>query len=120
MTDIDCTDLEAASARVEDAVRFDQIPHTTKLFTDFLYNYDRVARFYPDYGRTAAPLAARAREIGAGSFERDAVADALERINRRAGSSDLTFENINVLRRPGSVAVVTGQQPGLFTGPLYT
>src|SRR5262249_8219652 len=120
MTEIECHDLEAAAARLEDAIRFDQIPHTTKLFTDFLYNYDKVARFYPDYGRNAAPLVARAREISAGHYDRDAVADALERVNRRAGSSALSFENINVLRRPGSVAVVTGQQAGLFTGPLYT
>jgi bacillithiol biosynthesis cysteine-adding enzyme BshC len=120
MTDIDCTDLEAAAARLDDAVRFDQIPHTTKLFTDFLYNRDRVARFYPDYGRSAAPLADHAREVGAGRYNRDGVADALERINGAAGSSGLTFENINVLRRSGSVAVVTGQQAGLFTGPLYT
>ena len=120
MTEFDCQDLEAAAARLQDAVRFDQIPHTTRLFTDFLYNYDKVARFYPDYGRTAMPLAARAREIAAGSYDRQALADALERTARRAGSPDLTFENINVLRRPGSVAIVTGQQAGLFTGPLYT
>src|SRR5262245_24007255 len=120
MTEIDCHDLEAAADRLENAVRFDRIPHTTKLFTDFLYNYEKVARFYPDYGRNAAPLAARAREIGAGRYDRDAVADALERVNRRAGSSDRSFENINVLRRRGSVAVVTGQQAGLFTGPVYT
>src|SRR5262249_29364902 len=120
MTEIECDDLEAAAARLKDAVRFDQIPHTTRLFTDFLYNYDKVARFYPDYGRTAMRLAARAREIAAGSYDRQALADALERTARRAGSPDLTFENINVLRRPGSVAIVTGQQAGLFTGPLYT
>src|SRR5215467_13228369 len=120
MTEIYCQDLESAAARLDDALRFDRIPHTTRLFTDFLYNYDRVARFYPDYGRNAAPLAGRAIQIARGSFDRDGVADALDRINRRAGSSDLTFENINLLRRPDSVAIVTGQQAGLFTGPLYT
>jgi bacillithiol biosynthesis cysteine-adding enzyme BshC len=120
MTEIYCQDLESAAARLDDAVRFDQIPHTTNLFTDFLYHYERVARFYPDYGRNAAPLDSRARQIAQGRFDRNGVADALERVNRRAGSSDLTFENINLLRRPDSVAVVTGQQAGLFTGPLYT
>src|SRR5215471_21872257 len=120
MTEIYCRDLESAAARLDDALRFDRIPHTTKLFTDFLYHYDRVARFYPDYGRNAAPLASRAIQIAQGRFDRDGVADALEHINRRAASSDLTFENISILRHPGSVAVVTGQQAGLFTGPLYT
>jgi bacillithiol biosynthesis cysteine-adding enzyme BshC len=48
------------------------------------------------------------------------VPDALERINRRAGSSDLTFKHIEMLRHAGSVAIVTGQQAGIFTGPLYT
>ena len=120
MTEIYCQDLESAAARLDDALRFDRIPHTTKLFTDFLYHYDRVARFYPDYGRNAAPLTSRAIQIAQGRFDRDGVADALEHINRRSASSELTFENISTLRRPDSVAVVTGQQAGLFTGPLYT
>src|SRR5215467_10456270 len=120
MTEIACQDLEAPATRLEDAVRFDRIPHTTRLFTDFLYDYQKVAGFYPAYGRGGAPLATRAMEIGLGSYDRDGVADALERIARRAGSPAITFENINVLRVPGSVAVVTGQQAGLFTGPLYT
>src|SRR5262249_52344886 len=54
------------------------------------------------------------------TFERDRVADALVRINRHAGSSELTFKHIEMLRKPDSVAIVTGQQAGLFTGPLYT
>ncbi|HKQ08893.1 MAG TPA: bacillithiol biosynthesis cysteine-adding enzyme BshC, partial [Blastocatellia bacterium] len=82
--------------------------------------YGKVARFYADCGRTASPLAEHARKVGAQSFDRERVANALERINRCAGSPELTFKNIEMLRRPGSVAVITGQQAGLFTGPLYT
>lgn len=116
----DCKDLEVAADNVTDALRFTEIPRTTRLFTDFLYDYQKVSRFYPDYGRSVEPLAEHARRIGQQQFDRKRVPDALERINRRAGSPELTFKHIDMLRRPGSVAIVTGQQAGLFTGPLYT
>jgi bacillithiol biosynthesis cysteine-adding enzyme BshC len=116
----DCRDLEAAAGRLADALRFTDIPRTTKLFNDFLYDYPKVARFYADYGRTVQPLAEHARRVGAQEFDRKRVPDALERINRRVGSPPLSFKYIEMLRRPGSVAIVTGQQAGLFTGPLYT
>jgi bacillithiol biosynthesis cysteine-adding enzyme BshC len=118
--DPDCQNLEAASHKLQDALRFTDIPRTSKLFTDFLYNYEKVAQFYTDFGRTVSPLAEHARQIGAQEFDRDRVADALERINRKAGSPELTFKHIEMLRHKGSVAIVTGQQAGLFTGPLYT
>lgn len=120
MSEADCGNLEAAADRLEDAVRFTEIPRASRLFTDFLYDYDKVARFYTDHGRASSPLVEHARRVGAKEFDRNRVADALERINRRAGSSDLTFKHIEMLRRPGSVAIVTGQQAGLFTGPVYT
>src|SRR5689334_7216194 len=116
----DCTNLEAAAERTTDALRFTEVPRTSRLFNDFLYDYGKVSRFYADCGRTASPLAEHARKVGARDYDRERVANALERINRRAGSPELTFKNIEMLRRPGSVAIVTGQQAGLFTGPLYT
>jgi len=39
--------------------------------------------------------------------------------NRKLGASKKTMENIESLSREGSVAVIGGQQPGLFTGPLF-
>jgi bacillithiol biosynthesis cysteine-adding enzyme BshC len=120
MNEGECRNLEAAADRLNDAVRFTDMPRTSALFNDFLYNYEKVARFYTDYGRSVTPLAEHARQVGAQEFDRKRVPDALERINRRAGSPDLTFKHIEMLRHPGSVAIVTGQQAGLFNGPLYT
>jgi len=117
---VDCNDLEAASATSSDALKFTDIPRTTALFNDFLYDHSKVSRFYPNYGRSDAPLVEHARKVGAQSFDRKRVPDALERINRRFCSPDLTFKHIELLRQPGSVAIVTGQQAGLFNGPLYT
>lgn len=116
----DCKNLEAAAGRVSDAMRYTDLPRMSRLFNDFLYDYEKVSRFYLNCGRKDSPLADHARRVGAQSFDRNRVADALERINRAAGAGDLTMKHIEMLRRDGSVAIVTGQQAGLFTGPLYT
>lgn len=65
-----------------------------------------------------ARAAAEAAEHAA---HRDAVARVLTEQNRAWGQDDAdTQARIERLRQPGSVAVVTGQQLGLFAGPLYT
>jgi len=112
--------LEAASAMEKDAVRFTEVPRATRLFIDYMYNFDRVARFYSQAGRDSYPLAEFAKRVAAQPLDRQKVADALEDQNRRFGSPELTFEHIEMLRQVDSVAVVTGQQAGLFTGPLFS
>ncbi len=106
------------------AISFSEIPRTTRLFNDFLYNFDRVSRFYQpglqSGGRDVASFVGRAQTVTAQSFSREAVADALKDQNARAGAGELTFANIERLRQNDSVVVITGQQAGLFTGPLYT
>src|SRR5215470_10099582 len=104
----------------DNTISFGQIPRTSRLFNDFLYNFDRVSQFYQTSGLDSSALVARARKVTAQSFSRDAVADALADQNARAGAGDLTFANIERLRQKDSVVVITGQQAGLFTGPLYT
>ncbi|HEX2491651.1 MAG TPA: bacillithiol biosynthesis cysteine-adding enzyme BshC [Blastocatellia bacterium] len=105
---------------VDNTISFDQIPRTSRLFNDYLYNFDRVSRFYQPSGLDVSALVARAPKVAAQTFSRDAVADALADQNALAGASDLTFANIDRLRQKDSVVVITGQQAGLFTGPLYT
>jgi bacillithiol biosynthesis cysteine-adding enzyme BshC len=102
------------------AIRFDMIPRTSRLYNDFLYHFDRVARFYESEGRDLSSLAARARKVTAQKFSRAAVADVLADQNRQVGAGPETFANLDRLRQPDSVVVITGQQAGLFTGPLYT
>jgi bacillithiol synthase len=104
----------------DNTIRFDQIPRTSGLFNDFLYNFDRVSRFYQPSGLDVSALIARAPTVASQSFSRDAVADALADQNAAAGASDQTFANVERLRQKDSVVVITGQQAGLFTGPIYT
>ena len=53
------------------------------------------------------------------SARRERVAGILERQNKAWGASPKTLENIARLRN-GASAVVTGQQVGLFGGPLFS
>ncbi len=52
--------------------------------------------------------------------DRASLCNSLTEINSGFGAGKKTFDNIELLRDPETVAVVTGQQAGLFTGPLYT
>ena len=58
--------------------------------------------------------------LAAHRVDRNKVADALAAMNQRWGAPDKTLNNINLLRDADCIAVVSGQQAGLFTGPLYT
>jgi bacillithiol synthase len=104
----------------DNAISFGAIPKTSRLFKDFLYDFDRVGRFYEKEGRDVASLVERAKRVTAQPFARHEVAEVLTDQNRQAGAGEATFANIERLRQADSVVVITGQQAGLFAGPLYT
>jgi bacillithiol biosynthesis cysteine-adding enzyme BshC len=111
---------EEAGLRVE-RLPFGRIPHQSKLFLDYLEDPLALRRFYPEAVRFHHELAARApRVLDAHRTDRDALADALAASNAAWGAGRETLANVERLRAPDTVAVVTGQQVGLFTGPLYT
>lgn len=97
---------------------FAQIPHTTRLFIDYLAYAPEVRPFYPrspqfeEWVREEKPAARYDAQ------RRARVADALERQNRLWGASETTLANIQRLRG-GASAVLTGQQVGLFGGPMF-
>jgi len=101
-----------------ECLAFSSIPHTTLLFEDFLHHFDKVSRFY-----ARAPLAANwwddeRKRIVYPDDRRKAVAAVLERQNREFGARQKTLDNIQRLR-DGAPVVVTGQQVGLFGGPVF-
>ena len=102
-----------------DCIAFTAIPHTTDLFRDYLYNFERVQRFYPVNPRQRERLREYARDIHFDEQRRQSVADILERQNRAFGASAKALENIARFRA-GALASVSGQQVGLLGGPLYS
>ena len=85
------------------AISFGAIPKISQLYKDYLYDFDRVARFYETEGRDVASLVARAARVTAQPFARDTVADVLAEQNREAGAGAATFANIERLRQADSV-----------------
>jgi len=111
---------EESGLRVE-TLPFDRIPQQTRLFLEYLKDPVALRRFYPSAVRFHHELPQRAPEVlAAYRVDRNAVCDALAAMNRGWGAGEATLRNIEVLRESDSIAVVSGQQAGLFTGPLYT
>ncbi len=97
---------------------FSQIPHTTHLFTDFLAYSPQVQPFYPHSPHFPEWLKEEASALRYDSTRRNRVSAILERQNRSWDASPQTLANLDRLRR-GAAAVVTGQQVGLFGGPMF-
>ncbi len=97
---------------------FSQIPHTTRLFADFLAYQPAVQAFYPRPPYFQEWLKDEAAKISYDSSRRERVAAILERQNKAWGASAKTLANLERLRK-GAAAVVTGQQVGLFGGPMF-
>ena len=94
-------------------IRHTEIPGTSALFADFLYGFDRVADFYPANPADPASYGSAAERIDYPDSRRRDLAAALKEINGEHAA-------IDQLAQPGTVAVVTGQQVGLFSGPCYS
>jgi len=111
---------EESGLRVE-TLPFERIPHQSRLFLDYLKDPVALRNFYPSAVRFHHELQQRVPQVLAGyQVDRNQVADALEAMNRRWGAPEETLKNIELLREADTVAVVSGQQAGLFTGPLFT
>jgi bacillithiol biosynthesis cysteine-adding enzyme BshC len=97
---------------------FAQIPHTTRLFSDFLSYTPSVRPFYPDSPHFREWLTMEASRLKYDSGRRERVSAILERQNQSWGASAKTLSNLGRLRG-GAAAIVTGQQVGLFGGPMF-
>jgi bacillithiol biosynthesis cysteine-adding enzyme BshC len=94
-------------------VRHSELPGTSRIFADFLYDYPRVSPFFPHDPSDLSALDRARGELRYPEARRAAVAAALRETN---GPS----ESLALFEQPGTAAILTGQQVGLYGGPAYT
>jgi bacillithiol biosynthesis cysteine-adding enzyme BshC len=94
-------------------VRHNAIPGTSRLFLDYLYNFDRVRRFYGQESWDPEHIAAAACQVDFPDARRRQLVAALREQNDDSPA-------LEKLAQAGTVAVVTGQQVGFLSGPAYT
>jgi bacillithiol biosynthesis cysteine-adding enzyme BshC len=94
------------------------LPHVSRLFAHFVEDFVRVAEFFAHPPSWAGVLAASRRAVRPPKL-REEIAAILRAQNRSVGASEATLRNIDRLEQ-GALAVVTGQQATLFSGPAYS
>lgn len=104
-----------------ESIPFSEIPGQSALFVQYQKDPASLRRYYPSAVESHTQLSGRIPEVLENHrADRGLLCDALEEINKKFEAGPKTFEHIEMLRSSDCVAVVTGQQAGLFSGPLYT
>src|SRR5215467_2303403 len=121
MDEIACKSAKGSVLLRADGVPFSEIPGQSKLFTTYQSDPLSLKKYYPSVVASHTEIASRIPEVLERHVpDRNVLCDALEEMNRKFDAGEKTLQNIELLRESDTVAVVTGQQAGLFTGPLYT
>lgn len=86
----------------------------------YIENFPGVSRFFAYNPHRQQDFMVRCHDLTGGDKQnRLQLAMALKEFNQSLGCGAATRQNIDLLAN-GALAVVTGQQPGILTGPLYT
>ena len=107
------------------SVSFSERNDFSSLYLDYLYDFQKLKSFYSfgyhtDEDFKKSVEAKKNSYLKTADFDRDRLADILKEQNDEFFSGESTDKNIELLREDNTFAVVTGQQIGILTGPLYT
>ncbi|MFH1862082.1 MAG: bacillithiol biosynthesis cysteine-adding enzyme BshC [bacterium] len=100
------------------SVSFRRLPGGNPLFHDYIEQFEHLRPFFRiDYRQ---PIPSWATVQDAHRPVHPELIEGLLEDAERWGCHKRTFRNIEALRQPETIVVVTGQQTGLFGGPLFT
>jgi bacillithiol biosynthesis cysteine-adding enzyme BshC len=102
------------------AVDVRRFPWTRRLAADYAYNFSSLAPFFSGDPTDRAAWAHSIRCAQANTRYRSEMAQVLASQQAERGAPARAREAARQLADPRAVALVTGQQAGLFGGPLFT
>ncbi len=93
-------------------------PDKNTIYRDYISNFQKLAAFYP--GNPSQSIESLLQERSERDYPRSQLATIFHRQHQQWGFHPAIKRNIDELTAPNTLAVVTGQQAGVFTSPLYT
>lgn len=102
------------------AIPMRDLPRLPRLVHDYFYAYGKVEEFYNGDFRDVAAFERQTERAIARPLPRKSLAEVLTEQNQSYGCGPRTLGHIRKIAQDQACAVVTGQQVGLFSGPLYT
>src|SRR4051812_43775704 len=94
------------------------IPHTSALYSAYISDFSALSGFY-EHPPTVESVRHVAAAVHLDPDIRRKVVEVWRAENRQFGSDPSVEASLNRLES-GAVAIVSGQQVGLFSGPSYT
>lgn len=102
-------------------IDFSEIPGTSKLFLDYINDFEKVEKYYRINFRNEEAYTSLFEKITArNNTNKTDLIEIIKGYYKKFTPSDKTKQNIELLNDDKTIAVFTGQQIGILGGPLYT
>ncbi|MGD8778626.1 MAG: bacillithiol biosynthesis cysteine-adding enzyme BshC [Ignavibacteria bacterium] len=102
-------------------INFSDIPGNQNLYLDYLYEFENVEKFFERNFRDKAGYPDFFNKVSEyDRLDKSILVEIIKKQYEGKTVSSKTKENIELLKSANTFSIVTGQQLGLFGGPLYT